>query len=194
MSAAKYTKLVMFWKTFLWLMVAAIIAIVIWIASNNGSDSGGRMIFTNPQKTEENMQNVMKKPHYQGVNENNRPYTIDAVSALQKDKDTVILTKIVADMTTDTGAWVAIQSGSGELNTTTKQLELSKGVEIFYDGGNQLRTDHAHVDIAKNSASGDSHVEGSGESGTIEANSFIILERGDIIKFNGSVRMLLYRK
>jgi lipopolysaccharide export system protein LptC len=190
-SVAKYTRLVLLGKNFLWILSAGIIALVVWIASTNNSDNGGRMVFTNVPKSAE-LENLMQKPRYQGVDVHNRPYTIEANNALQKDKDTIILEKVSADMTGDNNAWIAIKSGSGVLNTTTKQMELQKGVEIFYEGGYQFRTDHAHVDIGKGSATGDSRIEGQGGAGTLEAKSFSIVERGNIINFNGSVRMLLY--
>lgn len=149
------------------------------------------MVFTNVPKSAE-LENIMQKPRYQGVDVHNRPYTIEANNALQKDKDTIVLENVSADMTGDNNAWIAMKSGSGILNTVTRQMELLKGVEIFYEGGYQFRTDHAHVDIGKGSATGDSRIEGQGGAGTIEAKSFSILERGNIINFNGSVRMLLY--
>ncbi len=191
-SVEKYTRYVLFGKTVLWFLVIGIIAVVIWIASTNNGENGGRMVFTNIPKSEE-LQNIMKKPRYQGVDVHNRPYTIDADSALQKDKDTVVLTNITADMTSDNSAWMALKAHTGELNMSTKKMVLTQGVEVFYEGGYQFRTDHANVDIAKNSMQGDSHIEGQGGAGTIEANSFSISERGNIINFNGSVRMLLYQ-
>ncbi len=191
-SVAKYTRLVHLGKNFLWILAAGIIALVVWIASSNNGENGGRMVFANVPKSKE-LQNLMQKPRYQGVDVHNRPYTIEANNALQQDKDTIILENVSADMTGDNNAWIALKSGSGILNTATRQMELLKGVEIFYEGGYQFRTDHAHVDIAKGSATGDSHIEGQGGAGTIEAKRFSILERGNIINFNGSVRMLLYQ-
>ncbi len=173
-------------------MALGIIALVIWIASNNNADNGGRMVFTSAQKTEET-QNIMKKPKYHGVDIHNRPYTIEAETGLQKDKDTVTLNNINSEMTGDNNAWMALNSGYGEMNTITKQMELSKGVEIFYEGGYQFRTESAHIDTVKGMVKGNQHIEGQGGAGTIQANSFTILERGNIINFNGSVRMLLYR-
>ncbi|MEQ1790362.1 MAG: hypothetical protein ABL857_07955, partial [Rickettsiales bacterium] len=116
---AKYTRLVLFGKNFLWLLTAGIIALVIWIASNNNGDNG-RMVFTSASQTE-NLQNIMKKPRYQGVDIHNRPYTIDADTGLQQDKNTILLKNITADMTSDNGSWIALKAGSGILNNTSKQ-------------------------------------------------------------------------
>jgi len=187
-----YTIFVRFGKVFLWLLAAGIVAAVVWVGAGNNSENGGRMVFTNiPQSAP--LENIMKKPYYQGVDVHNRPYNISADSGLQKDKNTVELENIVAEMTGDNNAWVALNSGHGVLSMDTKLLELSKGVEVFYEGGYQFRTDHAHVDINKGTANGDSPIEGQGAVGTIKAKSFSISERGNIINFNGSVTMLLYQ-
>lgn len=191
MSLKKYTRLVFFGKNFLWVFTAGMIALVVWIGSGSNYDNGGRMVFTNVQKSEE-LQNIMVKPHYLGVDVHNRPYTVTADSGLQKDKDTVVLTNITADMTAENGVAISLNSGSGVLGINSKQLELSDGVEVFY-AGYQFRTDHAHVDINKGSAQGDSPIEGQGAAGTIQAKSFEILDKGNIIHFNGLVRMLLYQ-
>ena len=55
-----------------------------------------------------------------------------------------------------------------------------------------MRTDHAHVDIGQGSAYGDAHVEGQGPAGTLQAESFKVFERGQILHFIGSVKMRMY--
>lgn len=190
-SMAKYTRFVFLGKNFLWILSAGIIGMVVWIASNNTADNGGRMVFTNVPKSEE-LQSIMQKPRYHGVDVHNRPFTVEADSALQQDKDTVLLENVSADMTSDNNAWVALKAGSGVLNTTTRQMELLNGVEVFYEGGYQFRTDRAHIDIAKGTVTGDRSIEGNGVAGTIQSKRFSVAERGNIINFNDSVRMLLY--
>lgn len=168
------------------------LALVVWIGSNNTGEDGARLVFTNIPKSE-NLQNIMMKPHYQGVNKNNKPYTITAEKGLQKDKDTVVLDSLRADMNSQNGTWIAMNAGTGEMNMTARTLKLTDGVEVFYDGGYQFRSKQADVDVGKGTAVGNSPVEGQGRAGTLQANSFTITERGNVIRFNGSVRMVLYR-
>lgn len=190
-SIAQYTRWVLFGKVFLWGMAVAIIVMVVWIAASNNGKGGGRMVFTNMQMSSD-AQNIMKRPRYQGVDVHNRPYTIDADNAVQKDKDTILLEHINADLTSDNGAWIALKASSGTLNLSSKQMELLGDVEIFYEGGYQFRTERAYIDTSKGTVRGDSRIEGQGPAGTIEANNYSILEHGNIIRFNNSVRMLLY--
>lgn len=187
-----YTRFVAFSKSFLWILIVAMIALVVWIASDNSGENGARMVFSNISKSED-LQNVMVKPHYQGVDANNRPYTVLADSATQIDKDNVSLVNIRADMLMGNGNWIAMNSGTGALNLATKQLELKDSVDIFYDGGYEFRTDSAHVDIKQGMAYGDAPVEGQGPLGTLKSNSFKVENRGERIYFNGSVRMKIYR-
>jgi len=190
---ARYTRFVIFSRNFLWLLIIAVIALIIWTASGGtGSDDNARLVFTNVPKSG-NLENIMQKPHYQGLDAKNHPYTVIADKAVQKDKDTVVLTNISADMQQDKGNWLALNAGTGELNLQTKQLLLMDGVNMFYEGGFELETDHAQVDIQKGTAYGDSKIEGHGPLGTLKAKRFEVENRGEVIRFNGSVRLKIYR-
>lgn len=191
-SMARYTRFVALSKRSLWVLVALMVAGVVWIASDNTGENGARIVFSSIKKSGA-LQNVMQKPHYQGVDASNRPYTIIADEATQIDKDNVTLTKMRADMVLSNGSWIALNAGKGSLNLLTKQLELTGEVDVFYEGGYEFRSDHAHVDIDKGSAYGNSPVEGQGPLGTLMADGFTVSEHGKTIHFNGSVRMKLYR-
>ncbi len=189
----RYTRFVIFGKHFLWVLIAAIVAIVVWIAADNTGGDSKRIVFTNlPQQAITGTQNVMLKPHYQGLDAHNQPYTVIADRATQVDADTISMDNIRADMTQQNGKWVALNAKAGVLNTQTKQLDLTGGVDLFYEGGYEMRTDHAHVDIPAGAAYGDAHVEGQGPAGTLEADSFHVAENGRTIRFDGSVKMRLY--
>lgn len=193
--AQRYTRFVRFGKRFLWVLVAGVVGIVIWIASDNTGENGARLVFSNIVKSE-NLANVMLKPHYQGLDSHNKPYTVIAETATQIDKDNIKLNVLNADMlrgTVGKDTWMALTAKTGILNTKTKEMQLSGGVSLFYEGGYEFRSDHAHVDIQKGTAYGDAPVEGQGPTGTITADSFSASGHGSDIRFNGSVRMKLYR-
>lgn len=188
-----HTRVVALSKLLLWGLVAIIVGVLIWIASDNSGERGARIVFSSATKSNEALQNIMMKPHYQGVDAKDRPYTVVADQATQLDEQNVLMEKVSADMMGDNGAWVALNSGKGHLNLETKKLDLSEKVDMFYEGGYEFRTDYAHVDIQQGKAYGDAPVEGQGPPGTLNADSFEVVERGKIIRFNGSVRMTLYR-
>jgi len=192
MTVARYTRFVALSKHFLWILVALVVGLVVWIASDNTGDNKARIVFTNIAKSAA-LQNIMAKPHYQGVDAHNRPYTIIAETATQLDKDNIALVNIHADMEVRSGVWVALNSGTGKLNMQTKQLVLHDGVDLFYNDGYEFRTDHANVDIAKGTAYADSHIEGQGPLGTLKADSFSASDHGQVLHFVGSVKMEIYR-
>ncbi len=189
----RYTKFVSLGKNVLWLLIAIIIGTIIWIASSDRGEQGSRLVFTNDQQAIE-VENKMIKPHYQGLDERNNPYTVFADSALQKDENTVILKTVSADMQQEDGTWLALKSGSGELKIEEEKVFLTDHVNMFYEGGYEFESDYAHVDIGKGTAYGDSPIQGQGPIGTLKANRFEVEDRGKIIRFNGSVRLKLYRE
>ncbi len=192
-SVKRYTRWVSFARSSLWMLIVCVVGLVVWLASDNDSENGMRVAFTQMQKSAENLQNVMLKPHYQGVDGRNQPFTVIAETATQLDSDNVVLSKVRGDMIMGDGAWMAVNAGSGKLNINTKILELREKVNVFYEGGYEFRSDYTHVDIQKGNAYGNMPVEGQGPPGTLTADSFEVVERGRVIRFSGSVKMKLYR-
>jgi len=189
---AHYTRFVSLSKRFLWVLVAGMICLIVWVASDNGSESSARVVFSNLSKSGI-LQNIMANPHYQGVDAKNRPYTVMADKATQLDKDVVSLVNIRADIALEKDVWIAMNAGSGTLNLLTKQLELFGGVDVFYDKGYEFRTPQVKIDIQGGSAYGEEEVEGQGPIGTLKAKGFAITGHGNSIRFNHSVRIKLYR-
>lgn len=189
---ARYSRFVLHSKRFLWGLVAGVVALLVWVASDNNSENGARIVFSN-MKQAAVLQNIMANPHYQGVDAQNRPFTVMADKAMQLDKDTVQLTHIRADIALEDGVWIALNAGSGTLNMLTKKLTLKDGVDIFYDSGYEFRTPEAHVDIQEGYAYGDAEVEAQGPMGTLKARGFSVSRHGKSIRFNDSVTIRLYR-
>lgn len=186
-----YTRFVYLIKRLLWLLAACVVAAVIYIASDNTGERSSRIILSSIPHTS-SLQDLMIKPHYQGIDKENEPYTVDAIKAIQKDANTVDMDTVTADMIKSNGRWLGLNSDKGELNTQSKQMLLNGHVTLFTDGGYEFRSDHAHVDIQQGNVDGDSPVEGQGPPGTLTADSFSSDGKTHIIHFNGSVRMILY--
>lgn len=190
---AKYTRFVIFGRGFLWLMIAAVVALIVYTASDNRTADGARLVFSKIKEMGD-IQNVMKNPYYHGLDKNNLPYTVTATQAIQQDADTVLLENIKADMGTKDGKWLALHAGAGELKNSAKTLMLTKNVDMFYDGGYEFRSERAFVDINKGSASGDVPVTGQGPMGTLRADRFSAWNRGEVILFEGAVKVVIYRE
>ncbi len=192
LPVAKTTRAVVFGRGFLWFSIVGVIALLVYTAVDNSASDGARLVFSK-MKEVGNIQNVMKNPYYHGLDKDNLPYSVLATQAIQQDADTVLLENIKADMSTKNGKWLAVHAGAGELKTSAKTLMLTKNVDMFYDGGYEFRSEHTFVDINKGSASGDMPITGQGPMGTLKANRFSVLNRGEVIIFEGAVKVVIYR-
>jgi len=125
---------------------------------------------------------------YTGYDTHGQPVTVTAESARQRPggKDDVVeLQAPKADLTTQSGTWIAVTAETGMYQPSAQQLDLFGKVELFQDKGNTFRTDSAHVDIANGTAEGNDPIEGNGPFGDIRAEGFRIEERGDVVHFFG---------
>jgi lipopolysaccharide export system protein LptC len=131
--------------------------------------------------------------HYSGTDRHNRPFTVTADAARQRPEvdDLVELEGPKADLTTESDSWLALTAYSGIYRPQSQLLDLFGSVELFQDKGNEFKTDSAHVDMAKGTASGDDPIEGHGPFGTIEAEGFRVENQGEIIIFTGNTRLVL---
>lgn len=188
--AGSYTRFVTWSKYSLWLFAAAVLALVVWIGS--ADNENGRMVFSSVPGSD-NLQNVMAKPYFQGFDSRNRPFALLAEKATQLDEQTMTMEKVQADLMLENNGWTSLSAATGQMNSQTRQLDLAGGVDLFYEGGYEFRSDHAHVDIPKGHVSGDSPVTGQGPAGTLQADRFEVLDHGKIIHFEGSVKTILYR-
>lgn len=189
---ARTTRIVIFGRGLLWLMIAAVIALLIYTASDNTTSDGTRFVFSKIKEMGD-IQNVMKNPYYHGLDKNNLPYSVTATQAIQQDADTVLLENIKADMDTKDGKWMALHAGAGVYKSAAKTLMLTKNVDMFYDGGYEFRSERAMIDIDKGAASGDMPVAGQGPMGTLKANRFSVFNRGEVMLFEGAVKVVIYR-
>jgi lipopolysaccharide export system protein LptC len=139
--------------------------------------------------------------HYSGTDRHDRPFTVTADAARQRTvtadaarqrsevDDLVELELPKADMTTQSGTWLALTAYSGIYRPQSQLLDLFGNVELFQDKGNEFKTDSAHIDMSKGSAAGDDPIEGHGPFGTIVAEGFRIENQGEVIVFTGKARL-----
>ncbi len=130
---------------------------------------------------------TMLNARFDGVDEQDRPYSITADIATQSesDKDLITLELPKADITLQDGAWLALTARSGEYRRESQILDLSGSVSLFHDRGFELRSESARVYLNQGMAEGSQPVEGQSSIGTIQAEGFRVLDRGARILFLG---------
>jgi lipopolysaccharide export system protein LptC len=137
----------------------------------------------------------MVEPRYAGIDRLNRPYLLTAAAGRQMPErgDLVSLDRPRGQLIVRGGAKVVLTSALGIYQTQMRLLDLFGEVTVTHDNGTRFVTRAAHLDLAAETASGQAPVAGTGPEGSIEAQGFTILDKGDTVLFTGAAHLLLER-
>lgn len=163
-------------------------SIALWPEFRNASErarAAGRMLLGQVESGQ------MIDPHYHGVDEKGRPFTVTASVARQVDADRVDLTNPKGDTALENGSWLMLQSQQGVYRRATKQLDLSHDVILYKDDGTTLTTQTASVDLQNGAAAGGDAVHAEGPFGVLDATGFTIVDKGAVIQFSGPAHVVL---
>ncbi len=189
----RYTRFVGLMKVLLPVVAIVLIVLVVAWPQLQPGDERFQIGYSriNPEAAEKLS---MVNARYTGVDSHDRPFTLTAesVTKLGGSSDLVRLRSPEADMTTESGAWVALRANSGLYNQTTQRLKLTGSVTVFHDAGYEFRTTRAEVDLGSGTAEGDDPVEGQGPAGLIDAEGFRILDGGDHVVFTGESHLTVF--
>ena len=133
----------------------------------------------------------MQAPHYRGVDERGRPYTITAESALQPGAQRVDLAWPEGDVMSEGGGWVHVQAREGTYIQHAGQLDLSGEVTLYRSDGMTLHTDSAAIEIKAGAVASNALTHAEGPFGTIDSHGFTLLDRGAVIQFTGPAHMVI---
>jgi lipopolysaccharide export system protein LptC len=134
----------------------------------------------------------IRAPRYQGVDEQNRPFTVTASTAVQAGQEDIVqLQAPRADMLLTDGGWVYMEADQGRYDKPHNQLDLNGRVTVHHDDGTQFITEQAELDIARGHAAGDAPVAAQGPFGTLTAEGFRLRDRGQVVVFTGNARAVL---
>lgn len=188
----RYSMFVGFMKVLLPALAAALMLLVVAWPQFTIDDSGFRLSVSKLAPDQADSL-TMLNARFDGLDEEERPYTLTADMATQSDsdKDIVELELPKADITLEDGTWLALTARSGEYRQESRILDLTGSVSLFHDQGFELRTEAARVDLVKGSAVGVLPVQGQGGAGVIQAEGFRVLDRGARIIFTGKAHMIV---
>src|SRR5205814_4382271 len=136
---------------------------------------------------------AMVNPSCEGVDNKHRPFNLTADTAHQADKggDILDLVQPKADVTLESGAWLALTAAAGRYRREANLLDLSGNVSIFHDKGFTFQSPTLHVDIGNKSAESPDPVQGQGPSGDVSGRNFRMTEGGNRILFGGPAHVTL---
>jgi lipopolysaccharide export system protein LptC len=86
---------------------------------------------------------------------------------------------------------VHLLAASGIYDRASEDVELAGGIEVTTSDGYRFETPSAMVNLERGRVVGRQPIEGSGPSGTIAAKRFEFRDGGEVLRFNGRVRVTL---
>ena len=192
-SSSNYSRFVVFMKIGLPLMAAAIVTLVIAWPQLMEKPKGFRLGISKVTIHDTGGQQIVN-PRFSSTDSNQRPFNLTADNAFQQkdDQNLVDLAFPKADLTAQSGTWMALSAETGKFNRQSEVLDLKGAVSLFHDSGYELKTTVAQINLAAGTATGDVPISGHGPGGTVKGSGFRVLERGKTMIFTGKSRMVLY--
>jgi len=133
----------------------------------------------------------MVAPRYRGVDARGRPYTVTADSAKEAGPERIDLVAPKGDVVMQNGAWLMLEGRDGVYMQHTGQLDLSGDVTLYRQDGTVMTSDTADVDLKQDSAASNDRTHAEGPFGTLDAQGFVLVDKGAVIQFQGPAHMVL---
>jgi lipopolysaccharide export system protein LptC len=190
-SVARYTKFVHSTKAVLSVLVFVLVGLVMFYLMTKNEDAGIRVAFTSVSKGAASP-TQMQGAKFHGLDKSNQPFNVIAVTATQKDDNTLLLDKVSGDISLKSGAWLSMSANNGIFTMKERLLDLTGNVEMMNDDGYEFRSEIMHVDIGKKMASTNQNVKGQGPLGTLQATGAVVDGNNAVITFTGPVLVTMY--
>lgn len=171
------------------LALALLSAIALWPEINRMTREGGasfRRVFALEAES-----GRMVEPHYKGVDERNRPYTVTASWATQSSANRIDLGDPKGDMVLESGNWMQVDAKDGVFIQRAELLDLSHDVVMYRDDGTVIRTETASIDVKQGAASGNDKTHAEGPFGTLDSQGFMLTDKAGAIQFQGPAKLVV---
>jgi lipopolysaccharide export system protein LptC len=136
---------------------------------------------------------TMESPHLSGFSLDQRPYELWAKTATQdlSDPDHVELKVLRAKIVQQDRSTVTMEAQTGVFDTKAQLLDLHKDILLVSSTGYEARLSQALLDIAKGTVTSEEPVDVKLLNGTLTADRLRITEKGELVRFEGRVKMNL---
>ncbi len=189
----RYSRMVATMRLALPILAACLLAVLaLW--SKLGLDTERFILAVNALGPQHIESMSMDNPHFDGIDDKRRPFSVTAKKATQLDPkgDVIDLTQPQADITLEGGTWLTVSSDKGRYKRQEQLLDLTGEVNLFQDQGYEMHTHDVHVDLAGNSAIGHQPVQGQSPAGDLTAEGIQVKEAGKQIFLLGRSHLVLY--
>jgi lipopolysaccharide export system protein LptC len=135
----------------------------------------------------------MDSPRYVGQTRSDQPYEVTARAAsLDPLRANIVhLDRPAADIALGDDGDVRLMAENGTYDRDTERLLLDGGIELVTSSGYRFVTPSARVNLAQGLVRGWQPIEGAGPAGTLSASRFEIQDSGDVLRFDGRVRVTI---
>jgi len=142
----------------------------------------------------ENNKMVMKNPELNGLDKENRPYSLSAREAITDPSEPkkVALVDIAAQVPFEEGLFANIIAGTGFYDSEAKTLKLGDNVDVNTDDGMTMSLKDADVDMGTGSLVSKNPVVIKTEQAVISADSLTVNNNGEKVIFESRVKMTIY--
>lgn len=128
---------------------------------------------------------------YRSVDTHDRPFMVTARTAHQIDEDRIDLISPAADMLSQNGSWLFLQSENGVYMQHEQILDLTDEVTLYRDDGLMMRGPVADTDVRAGVITSDSWVHAEGPFGVLDAKGYWLSQHDSIAQFRGPGRLIL---
>lgn len=134
---------------------------------------------------------IMHQPRYSGRTRNADPYEVVAEAAtLDPDKpNRILLDRLVANLHRSGSSDLQLTARSGVFYRAIQKLNLDGDIELTTSDGYRFQTQSAQISLARGRVTGEQQIQGNGPAGTLEADRFDIRDGGNVLRFEGRVRV-----
>jgi lipopolysaccharide export system protein LptC len=191
-QAERYSRFVTIMKRALPLAAAALLAAVRTYALQP-RQSRERVAMTVQRLGIVNNELAMMKPRLSGDDSEGDPYVVTADEAIQDKADAkrARLRNVEGDVTLKDGSWIGTIAPAGVLDANKHLLALDGAIAVYSDGGYELHTSAATIDMRAATITGNRAVTGQGPAGTFRADRFRVDRHSRQISLYGNVHMTI---
>lgn len=135
----------------------------------------------------------METPRLAGYRKDNRPYLVTAENAFQEIKNPtqIELQTLTARLQMEREGWVTVNARSGLFDTQKERLKLVDDVKIRTETGHDMNMKTADVDFKTGTVVSKDPVNVHMDETTVDANTLDVKNNGELIAFEGRVRVLI---
>jgi lipopolysaccharide export system protein LptC len=136
---------------------------------------------------------LMHNPRYVGRTRDAEPYELTAASAYvdPKKPSHIHLEQLAAELTPASKRDLRLVALSGLYNRAADKLDLDGDIALTTSDGYRFETQRARINLQAGRVVGNQPVAGWGPTGTLSADRFEIHDSGQLLRFEGRVKVTL---